>query len=108
VTRLAADLWVAAYRARLEAEGLAVYVAAKGDPTAGAILVKLCPLDGTATLYGRVADAEGGRPWTMLAEGPESVVDEAVARQRRFDPDIWVIEVEARDGSARLDREGLG
>jgi Uncharacterized conserved protein len=44
----------------------------------------------------------------MLAEGPESVVDEAVARQRRFDPDIWVIEVEARDGSARLDREGLG
>ena len=107
MTRLAADLWVSAYRARLEAEGLAVYIVSKGDPTAGAILVKVARLDGAARLHGRLADAEGGRPWTVIAEGDETAVDAAIDRQRRFDPDIWVIEVEARDGDARLDRPGF-
>jgi hypothetical protein len=34
-------------------------------------------------------------------------VDEAVARQRRFDPDLWVIEVEDRAGRHLLGEEGL-
>jgi hypothetical protein len=105
--RLAADLWVAAYRARLEAAGAAVYVAAKGDPTAGAVLVKHAPMDGTATLWGRVADAEGTRVWAVIAEGAEQAVDDAIARQRRYDPDLWVIEVEDRRGGPRLDEPGF-
>ena len=107
MARLATELWVAAYRARLEAAGAAVYVVAKGDPTAGAVLVKHAPMDGGATLWGRVADAEGERRWAMLSEGEERTVDDAIARQRRYDPDLWVIEVEDRRGGPRLDEPGF-
>ncbi len=48
----------------------------------------------------------GDRTWVVLAEGPEPDVDAAIARQRGFDPDLWVIEVEDRDGRHLLDRAG--
>jgi hypothetical protein len=45
--------------------------------------------------------------WTPLVAGPEAVVDAALARQRRFDPDLWVVEVEDRAGRSLLDEPGL-
>jgi hypothetical protein len=45
--------------------------------------------------------------WVALAEGPEAEVDAALARQRRHDPDLWVIEVEDRVGRHLLDEPGL-
>lgn len=96
--RLTTDFWVSAYRARLEAMGIAVYLTAKGDPTAGAVLVKLATLDGAATLFARVPEVTGGSRWDVLAEGPEEKVDEVMARQRRFDPDLWIVEIEDRLG----------
>jgi hypothetical protein len=45
--------------------------------------------------------------WMVLAEGPEADVDAAMARQRDFDPDLWVIEVEDRAGRHLLDAPGL-
>jgi hypothetical protein len=107
VSRLTADFWVAAYRARLEALGIPVYIAARGDPTAGAILVKLATLDGRARLFGRVSRLDGGQVWDVIAEGPEAEVDAAAARQRGYDPDLWLVEVEDRHGRHLLDAEGL-
>ena len=49
----------------------------------------------------------GARTWVVLAEGPEADVDAAVLRQRRTDPDLWVIEIESRAGRTLLDEEGL-
>ncbi len=43
----------------------------------------------------------------MLADGGEAEVDAALARQRGFDPDLWVIEVEDRAGRHLLDEDGL-
>jgi hypothetical protein len=100
--RLTADFWVAAYRARLEALG----IPARGDPTAGAVLVKLATLDGRARLFGRVPRLEGGSGWDVIAEGDESAVDEAAARQRRYDPDLWLVEIEDRQGRHLLDEPG--
>ena len=106
--RLATDFWVRAYIARLEAAHIPAYVTAKGDPTAGAVLVKLATLDGNARLFQRSFDLmTGARAWVVLAEGTEAIVDEAAARQRRTDPDLWVIEIENRDGRTLLDEEGL-
>ncbi|WP_413867322.1 DUF1491 family protein [Albidovulum sp.] len=106
--RLAADFWVRAYLARLQAAHVPAYVVARGDPTAGAVLVKLATLDGGARLYQRSFDlATGGRAWVVLSEGPEAEVDAATARQRRMDPDLWVIEIESREGRTLLDEEGL-
>jgi hypothetical protein len=108
VTRLASGIWVGAYLARLQAKGIAVYVVARGDATAGAVLVKLATLDGQAQAFHRVLDpASGARRWDMLAEGAEAEVDAAIARQRGFDPDLWVIEVEDARGRHLLDEPGL-
>jgi hypothetical protein len=105
--RLATGFWIAAYRARLGRANIPAYVAARGDETAGAVVVKLATLDGRARLYGREGWAAEARPWAVLAEGPEAEIDAAVARRRRADPDLWVIEVEDRAGRTLLDEPGL-
>lgn len=106
--RLTADFWVRAYLARLQAAHIPAYVVARGDPTAGAVLVKLATLDGQARLFQRSFDLmRGARAWVVLAAGDEAAVDDAVGRQRRMDPDLWVIEIESRAGRTLLDEEGL-
>jgi hypothetical protein len=49
----------------------------------------------------------GARAWVVLAEGDEAEVDASIAKQRSFDRDLWVIEVEDRAGRHLLDEEGL-
>ena len=108
MSRLASGIWVGAYLARLQAEGIPVYVVARGDETAGAVLIKLATLDGRARAYHRIVDLmTGTRKWDVLAEGPEAEVDATIARQRGFDPDLWVIEVEDARGRHMLDEPGL-
>jgi hypothetical protein len=107
VARLAAEFWVAAYLARLRAEGIPAFVTARGDATAGAVLVKLNTLDGQAQVFQRSHDASGARVWMVLASGEEASVDATIARQRGFDRDLWVIEVEDRQGRSLLEAEGL-
>jgi hypothetical protein len=106
--RLTARFWVDAYLTRLRLYDIPAYVVAHGDDTGGAVLVKLATLDGNAVLFQRSFDLlTGDRRWVELASGPEREVDETVARQRGFDPDLWVIEVEDRQGRHLLDQEGL-
>ena len=107
MARLTTEFWVQAYIRRLALADIPAFVVAKGDVTAGAVLVKQAPLDGTATLFQRSYDLDGNRVWVTLAEGAKPDVDEAIARQRSFDPDIWVIEVEDRAGRHLLDEDGL-
>jgi hypothetical protein len=106
--RLAAGLWVQAYLRRLQLADIPAYVIARGDATAGAVIVKTATLDGRAVAKSRTFDpASGGRVWVVLAEGSEGEVDASLARQREFDPDLWIIELESRDGRDLLDQEGL-
>ena len=106
--RLASEIWVQAYLARLRQEGIPAFVTARGDATAGAVLVKLNTLDGLAQAFQRSFDLATGDPgWVTLAEGAEADVDAALARQRGFDPDLWVIEVEDKSGRHLLDQPGL-
>ena len=108
MTRLAAEFWVQAYLARLRLNDIPAFVVARGDDTAGAVLVKLNTLDGQARAFQRSFDLmTGARNWAILTEGDESEVDAAIARQRGFDPDLWVIEVEDRAGRHLLDEPGL-
>ena len=105
--RLAAHVWVSAYLRRLQALGIPAYVIHRGDATAGAVLVKLALLDGTARAYMRGFDfATQARVWQVLIDGAEAEVDAAIARQRGFDPDLWVLEVEDARGRDLLTEMG--
>lgn len=106
--RLRAELWVRAYLKRLELNNIPAYVAARGQPDSGAIMVKCATLDGQAKLYTRRFDlASDSDAWSILTEGSEAEVDASIRRQRSFDPDLWVIELEARHGRTLLEEDGL-
>lgn len=108
MSRLTSAFWVQAYLTRLRLANIPAYVTAHGDDTAGAVLVKLATLDGRARAFQRSFDLmSGARAWMTLAEGPEAEVDSAIARQRGYDPDLWVIEVEDRAGRSLLEEAGL-
>ncbi len=106
--RLTAEFWVAAYLARLRLADIPVFVVKRGDASAGAVLVKVATLDGQARAFCRGFDlASGEQRWQVLAEGAEAEVDAALLRQRSYDPDIWLIEVEDKAGRSLLDEPGL-
>lgn len=106
--RLATGVWVSAYLSRLRLADIPAYVTAKGDATAGAVVVKVALLDGSARAFERRSDLmTGARAWILLAEGPEAEVDALITRTRARDPDLWVIELEDRQGRTLLDQEGL-
>ena len=108
MARLTAEFWVQAYLARLRLQDIPAFVTSHGDDTAGAVLVKLNTLDGRAAVWHRTVDLMSGeRRWLPLTEGEEPVVDAAIARQRGYDPDLWVIEVEDRAGRHMLDAPGM-
>jgi hypothetical protein len=108
MARLAAEFWVAAYLARLRLADIPAYVVKRGEAGAGAVLVKSSTLDGRARAFQRSFDPmTGDRVWMVLSEGDETAVDAIITRQRARDPDLWVIEVEDRQGRTLLDEVGL-
>lgn len=106
--RLATGVWVAAYLARLRMAGLAAYVVAKGDATAGAVVVNIVLPAGRAKAMVRSFDLmSGARLWRVLAEGEAREVDALLQRERGRDRDLWVIDVEDPAGEALLGEEGF-
>jgi hypothetical protein len=101
--RLTAGLWISAYLNRLRLSEIPAYVMAKGDATAGAVLVKVATLDGQAIIHERRFDLERDtRIWQVLAQGPEAEMDAILGRARARDPDLWIIEIEDRAGRSLL------
>jgi len=85
-------------------------VARHGVDEAGAILVIVDRLDGTADLYGPAPQSAfidtrpRDRLFQILMEQTErSAVDARLASEMRFDPDLWIVEVEDRNARAFLD-----
>jgi hypothetical protein len=102
--RIKSGLWVSAYIRRLNAMAVPALVARRGDGDAGAIYIKINTLDGQAQLLRpAVAGREGAedeRFWSAAFAAPraESEVDSYLARQRSFDADLWIVEIEDRAG----------
>ena len=106
--RLSTDFWVTAYLARLAQAGVFAHVAQKGDAQAGSVAVKLATMDRQASLFLRRYDDDFNLVWNREMDAqPEFEVDEAIAKQRSYDRDLWVIEVEDPKGRHLLDEDGL-
>ncbi len=106
--RLKSELWVKAYLRRCATVDVPGVVVRRGDTDAGAILIKIARLDGSADLYGPapagIETDDGERRWSLIGKAlPEPDVDQRVANETRLDPDIWVVEIEARDGAHHLE-----
>jgi hypothetical protein len=93
---LSTDLWVAALIRRAEQGGAFVTVARKGDPRAGAVLVKLINRrEDWSRLYAEAVRGDGERVWMQPAGAKdETGVDAYIERSRRIDPDLWVVEID--------------
>ncbi|MGD9925081.1 MAG: DUF1491 family protein [Pseudorhodoplanes sp.] len=111
--RLKSAIWVSAYIRRCMIEGAYAVVRRRGAEEAGAIFVKIDRLDGTADLFGPAPQSEfdesrpGDRAFiaSLTAQPrPNEEVEKYIARQITFDPDIWLVEVEDRQGRNFLDR----
>src|SRR5262245_24410849 len=103
--RLKSAIWVAAYVRRCHAEGAFAAVRRRGAEEAGAVFVKVSRLDGTADLYAPAPQSafDDARPAERLfaqslAARSEPDVEGALAREIRFAPDVWIVEVEDREG----------
>ena len=106
--RLTTRFWVDAYLARLRLADIPAFVVAHGDDTAGTVMVKLALLNGQARVFERGFDlATDARIWRMVQDGAEAEVEAMITRARGRDRDLWVIEVEDRQGRTLLDEPGL-
>ncbi len=103
MARLRSDFWVSAYLRRCAIEGVDAVLRRRGAAEAGAIFVKVDRLDGTASLYGpapqSLVEDRGARLFApILTDAPAADVEERMRRETKFDPDLWLMEIEDRAG----------
>jgi hypothetical protein len=101
VPRLQTAFWVQAHVKRADMAGIAMVVLRKGDAQGGSVLVKINQRDVGCTVLSQSRTAEGELVF-MRGTGPEPVTeadaDAYVARQLRYDPDLWVLEIDDAAG----------
>ena len=102
---LATHMRVSALLQMCHARGEGAYVIRKGDRTAGALLIRQNHLDGTSTLFARRYTMENEAEWQALSGEtpiPDADADITIEKRGATDPDLWVVEIEARDIAALL------
>lgn len=88
-------LWLGALMRRVGAAGGFATVLARGTGDRAPALL-LARDRAAISLWERVPDAARGAVWRRAADGADAA-DAAIARQRRFDPDLWVVELDIAD-----------
>ena len=111
--RLKSGIWVSAYLRRCNVEGIFAAVRRRGADEAGAIFITINRLDGTGLLYGPAPQTAfdeaqpADRMFTAIAGGAAAATDADIearlGREIRFDPDLWIVEIEDRAGRSFLD-----
>lgn len=103
--RIKAEIWVKAYIRLCWGEDVPAHIVRRGHGDAGAIFIKVNTLDGYVAVYGPapagLETANEDRMWSPCCGGGpvgEGDADSYLARQADFDSDIWIIEIEDRQG----------
>lgn len=104
MVRLKSAIYVQALIRRCEVAGVAAYLVRRGAEEAGAVFLKINRLDGTCMVLSQASRGEEQVWMRPLGEsGDEPRAAEYFARQIRFDPDIWIVEIEDRLGRPFVD-----
>lgn len=104
--RLRTDFWIAALRRRAESAGAFVSIARRGADEAGAVFLIVDRRDGSFDVYGPApqsvfSDRPSDRLFSLLArEVSEEATRSRMEQEVRFDPDLWQVDIEDRDGRA--------
>ncbi|MER8366905.1 DUF1491 family protein [Mesorhizobium sp. M1348] len=100
--RVTTDLWVSALLRRVFSAGGFAAVVKRGATEAGAVFVLARGRLGEMALFGPAPQTsyDSARPddrfFSLLGEGDDAAIfDARLERENRFDPDIWVVEIEA-------------
>lgn len=94
--RLTSSVLVGALVRKAETDGGFAAVLAKGDATAGSIIIILTERGRNPRIFERILQPDGCYAWqpsSQVSDNP-SEVPNFIARRRRFDPDLWVLELD--------------
>ena len=107
--RVTSDIWVHVFMRREANRGAYTTIYKKGALEAGTIYIIHSLSDGAFCLYGPAPqslfenDEDDRKFETILSAALESEIDTYLEKQNRFDPDIWVIETQCRQGPPSID-----
>lgn len=99
--RVPTDLWVSAHLRRCNEEGIPAVVVHKGEKKSGTLMLKLNRFDRGCRVLSQVRGLDGALGWLQAFKGAhvsEAEADDYIARAVARDPDLWVVEIEGRDG----------
>jgi hypothetical protein len=103
--RLKAGIFVRALIRRVQVEGASAFVLRSGAEEAGSIILKIAKLDGTVLVLNQARNAKGDLVWARpLTDWVSEIrASEWCDKQVKFDPDLWIVEIEDREGRAFVD-----
>lgn len=90
---------------RAEVAGASAFIVRKGAEEAGAVIITVSRLDRTCLLLNQARDGKGNLVWARpLGDwGEEPKARTWLDKQVKFDPDLWIVEIEDRQGRAFVD-----
>lgn len=93
-----AHLWVSALLRRASVAGAFATIVHRGDEDRGDVLVKVTRARGEAQLYAPAFNPDGPTAFERLAAEDEPAADALIAKRLMSDRDLWVVEIEDREG----------
>jgi hypothetical protein len=95
--RLSSSVLIGGLRRHAEAQGGFAMVLAKGDASAGSILVILAERGIRLRILERLLQPDGRYLWqdtSAQTVGNEEEIERTLERRRKYDPDLWVVELD--------------
>lgn len=99
--RLPTHIWVMAHIRRCMDANIPAIVVHKGEASSGTLLIKLNLLEGSCRVLSQARDIDGNLGWLRAFTTDlvaEAEADAYIARAISRDPDLWVVEIEDRQG----------
>lgn len=100
--RIQSKLWIDALLARVHHSGASAFISHKGEEDRGDILIKVAKMDGTARVLTKSIGLDGDSLFiditTRLESNDEPCVDAYITTAKSRDCDLWVVEIEDKEG----------